>query len=177
VKKIASSFMPVHLQFADWVPFPRPRVFSFFSNPANLPRIMPAATQTRIDHLSLVPPPSSPDSASAPHAAGVGTIIETSFRPFPFLPLRARWIARITEFEWNHHFADVQHQGPFKQWHHLHEFLAETRDSVQGTLVRDQVEYEVGFGPLGRLANRLFIERQMQRIFAERQQSLPQLLS
>jgi hypothetical protein len=24
----------------------------------------------------------------------------------PFLPFRAQWIALITEFEWNHHFAD-----------------------------------------------------------------------
>jgi ligand-binding SRPBCC domain-containing protein len=42
----------------------------------------------------------------------------TSFRVFPVLPLRARWIARITEFEWNHYFADVREQGPFKNWRH-----------------------------------------------------------
>jgi ligand-binding SRPBCC domain-containing protein len=95
---------------------------------------------------------------------------------FPFLPLRAQWIARITEFEWNHHFADVQEKGPFKSWHHRHEFLAESRGGVDGTLVRDVVEYEVGLGFLGSLANLLFVERQMRGTFLARQKILPDLL-
>lgn len=166
------------LQFEDWVPFPVPRVFAFFANPQNLPRIMPAATHTRIEELHLVPPPPpSQDSLASPHAAGVGTVIVTSFRLFPFLPVRARWIARITEFEWNHYFADLQQEGPLKRWHHRHEFLHETRNGDSGTLVRDAIEYEVGFGPLGALANALFIQRQMRRTFAQRQRMLPVLLS
>jgi ligand-binding SRPBCC domain-containing protein len=138
---------------------------------------MPAPTQTRLDQLHFVPPPPLPDSVASPHAAGVGTVIVTSFRLFPFLTLRAKWIARITEFEWNHHFADVQQKGPFKSWHHRHEFLPETRNSVSGTLVRDAIEYEVGSGALGVIANSLFIERQMRRTFAHRQRILSQLLS
>jgi ligand-binding SRPBCC domain-containing protein len=151
-------------------------VFAFFSNPENLPRIMPPATDTKLDDLHLVPPPPSQDSLASPHAAGVGTVIVTSFRLFPFLPARARWIARITEFEWNHCFADVQHEGPFKRWHHRHEFLPETRNGISGTLVRDVIEYQVGFGPLGAFANSLFVERQVRRTFAQRQQILPRLL-
>jgi ligand-binding SRPBCC domain-containing protein len=136
---------------------------------------MPARTQTRIDELDLVPPPSQ-DSVTFPSAAGAGTLIVTSFRMFPFLPLRAQWIARITEFECNHYFADVQQKGPFKRWHHRHEFRAETRNGVSGTLVRDVIEYEVGFGPLGAFLNTLFIESQMRQTFAKRQEKLPQLL-
>jgi ligand-binding SRPBCC domain-containing protein len=168
------------LQFEDWVPFPVPRVFAFFSNPQNLPLIMPASTQTRIEELHRVPPPPPQDSVAYPYTAGVGTVIVTSFRLLPFLPLRAQWIARITEFEWNHYFADVkqnvQQQGPFKRWHHRHEFLSETRNRISGTLVRDAIEYEVGFGPLGELANSLFTEGQVHRTFAKRQRILPQLL-
>jgi ligand-binding SRPBCC domain-containing protein len=164
------------IQFDDWVPFPLPRVFAFFSNPENLPRIMPASTQTRIDELYLVPPPPSEDSVPFPSAAGVGTVFVTSFRPIPLLPLRARWIARITEFEWNHYFAAVQQKGPFKQWHHRHEFQAEARKGVSGTLIRDAGYYEVGFGPLGTLSNSLFVARQIRHTFANRQQILPQLL-
>jgi ligand-binding SRPBCC domain-containing protein len=169
--------MPHRLEFADWVPFALPHVFAFFSNPRNLPRLMPAATKTSVDQLQIVPPPESLDSLTFPHAAGIGTVMTTSFRMFPLLPLRAQWIARITEFEWNHHFADVQDKGPFKRWHHRHEFLAEARDGVGGTLVRDVIEYEVGFGPLGALANSLFIARQMRGTFAVRQRILPQLLA
>lgn len=138
---------------------------------------MPPATHTKLDHLHLVPPPQLPGSLPPSSTAGVGTIITTSFRLFPFLPLRAQWIARITEFEWNHHFADVQEKGPFAHWHHRHEFAPETRQGVAGTLVRDVIEYEVGFGPLGALFNTLFIERQMRHVFAQRQKRLPDLLA
>jgi ligand-binding SRPBCC domain-containing protein len=171
--------MTRQLQFADWVPFPVTRVFAFFSNPENLPRLMPPETQTRIDRLQLIAPPLPPaeDAPSNRRAAGMGSTITTSFRPFKFLPIRRQWIAAITEFEWNHHFADVQQKGPFKRWHHRHEFLPEARNARSGTLVRDIIEYEVGFGLLGALADALVIERQMRRAFAERQTILPTLLS
>lgn len=100
----------------------------------------------------------------------------TSFRVLPLLPIRARWIARITEFEWNHYFADVQEKGPFKTWHHRHEFVPELRNGVPRTLVRDIIEYEIGFGPLGAIANAVFIHRQMESTFTQRQQALPKLL-
>lgn len=165
-----------HLEFEQWVPFPLERVFAFFSNPENLPRIMPASCQTRLVDLSRRPAPPPPPGTTADKAAGVDSAIVTSFRVFPFLPLRAPWIARITEFEWNHHFADVQDKGQFKSWHHRHEFVAENRDGIAGTLVLDKIEYEVGFGLLGTIANAAFIRRQMHRTFAERQKVLPNLL-
>jgi ligand-binding SRPBCC domain-containing protein len=139
---------------------------------------MPPETQTRIDRLELIqPPPSLHQSLSVQRVAGIGSIITTSFQPFPWLSLRRLWVAAITEFEWNHHFADVQQKGPFQRWHHRHEFLPEARNGLNGTLVRDLIEYEVGFGPLGALANSLFIARQMRHTFAERQKVLPQLLA
>ena len=70
----------------------------------------------------------------------------TSFRVVPFLGVRATWIARITEFEWNHHFADIQVKGPFRVWRHRHELQAETREGVAGTVVRDTIECQLGFG-------------------------------
>jgi len=169
--------MPHQLQFEQWVPFPLEQVFAFFSNPENLPRIMPPASDTRIIRLDRVPPAAPASSAPLTQAAGPGTVIVTSFRLLPFLPLPAQWISRITEFAWNHYFADVQEKGPFKSWHHRHEFAAETRGGIHGTLVRDKIEYEVGFGPLGAIANALFVARQMRRTFDQRQQVLPRLLA
>ena len=165
------------LEFEQWVPFPLERVFAFFSNPENLPRIMPASSGTKLIALNRMPAPPSPPGSAGDKAAGVGSTIVTSFRIFPFLPLRVQWIARITEFEWNHYFADVQDRGPFKSWHHRHEFRAETRGGVAGTLVRDLIDYEVGFRFLGAMANALFVRRQMQGTFAQRQQTLPKLLA
>jgi ligand-binding SRPBCC domain-containing protein len=171
--------MPGHFEFEQWVPFPLERVFAFFSNPENLPRIMPAASGTRLIRINRTAPPAPPSEIRTDEvkAAGVGSTIVTSFRIFSPLPLRTQWIARITEFEWNHHFADLQDKGPFRSWHHRHQFARETREGIDGTLVGDVVNYEVGFGFIGQIANRLFIARQMQDTFAQRQQALPRLLS
>jgi ligand-binding SRPBCC domain-containing protein len=169
--------MPHHLEFEQWVPFPLPRVFAFFSNPENLPRIMPASSSTKLILLNRMPAAPPPPGSAGDKAAGAGSTIVTSFRIFPFLPIRARWVVRITEFEWNHYFADVQEQGPFRRWHHRHEFRAETRGEVDGTLVRDMIDFELAFGFLGAIANVLFVRRQMERTFAQRRQTLPKLLA
>jgi ligand-binding SRPBCC domain-containing protein len=166
-----------HAQFEHWVPFPLERVFLFFANPENLPRLMPPETGTRIDKLELVPPLTPPELPHPGPLAGVGSEICTSFRVFPGLPLRARWIARITEFEWDHHFTDIQAKGPFHTWHHRHEFSSELRAGIPGTLVRDQIDYSVGFGPLGTIVGRVFVARQLEKTFLCRQEALPGLLS
>lgn len=168
--------MPFHLEFEQWVPFPLEQVFAFFSNPENLPRIMPPASGTKLIELHRLPAPALPSVRDAEKAAGVGSTISTSFRILPFLPLRKRWIARITEFEWNRHFADVQDKGPFKSWHHRHEFADSTREGTPGTLIRDVIDYEVGLGLVGSIANAMFVRRQMEATFAERQKRLPELL-
>jgi len=166
--------------FEQWVPVPLERVFLFLANPSNLPRIMPPQTGTELVRLKLVPPPgigagSATITDRAP-LAGTGSEIVTSFRLVPFLPFRAQWTALITEFEWNHHFADMQKRGPFKSFHHRHELREEERQQVRGTIVRDVIEYDVGFGLLGDLAQKLFVSRQLQRTFAYRQQALEKVL-
>ena len=76
----------------------------------------------------------------------------------------------------NDFFADVQGQGPFRSWHHRHEFASEIRNGMSGTRLRDKIEYEIGFEPLGGLINMLFIAPQMRRTFAYRQQAVERLL-
>lgn len=164
-------------EFEQWVPFSLDQVFLFFANPENLPRIMPPATDTRIDALALVSPRTPFREIDTSHLAGVGSKIVTSFRAMPPLPFRALWIARITEFEWNHHFADVQEKGPFKSFHHRHEFATQENDDVRGTIVRDRLSCDIGFGPAGRVAQYLFVERQLASAFFHRQKALLTLLS
>src|SRR5581483_7307783 len=172
--------MSFHAQFEHWVPEPVEKVFLFFANPGNLPRIMPPSSGTELRELRLVPPPGvdaiRSTVSSLPPLAGVGSEIVTSFRLLPFLPFRGEWIARITEFEWNDHFADEQKKGPFKKFHHRHSFVREDRNHVIGTLVKDAIDYAVGFGILGTLAQRVAIRRIFQEMFEYRQQALSKLL-
>jgi ligand-binding SRPBCC domain-containing protein len=167
------------VEFEQWVPVVTESVFLFFANPNNLPRLMPPETATELAALRLVPPPSAPAQQAIPKddsLAGVGSEIVTSFRLFPFLPLRAQWIALITEFEWNHHFADIQKKGPFKRFQHRHEFSRVTRNGATGTTVCDVIEYDAGFGALGDLGQRLFIGPSLQQTFEYRQKMLEKLL-
>jgi len=70
----------------------------------------------------------------------------------------------------------LQVKGPFRTWHHRHEFLPQVHDGVAGTLIRDVVDYEVGFGLLGSLADRMFVRRQLQHTFAWRQKAVREML-
>jgi ligand-binding SRPBCC domain-containing protein len=168
--------MAQQVQFEQWVPFPLEQVFLFFANPENLPRIMPPQSGTRIEALKLTPPPQIAAECSRSSIAGVGSEIHTSFRPLPFLPFRASWTALITEFEWNHYFADIQKKGPFKSFHHRHQLTAETQDGIAGTIILDVIRFEAGFGWFGWLAELLFVLPQMRRAFRHRQKAVLGLL-
>ena len=162
------------IQFEQWVPIEISRVFLFFANPQNLPRIMPPTTETKLIEMKLVSPPDVAWKNGA-GLAGVGSEIITSFRLFKFPPIRSKWTARITEFEWDHHFADLQVRGPFKRFLHRHELRTEIRNGVEGTVVRDAVEFDAGYGFLGRLMEK-FIAQQMRQTFKYRQLKLEELL-
>ncbi len=99
-----------------------------------------------------------------------------SFRPVPYLPFRIHWHALIPEFVWNDHFCDTQTAGPFAYWRHCHSAIAESRDGVDGTIVRDRVEYQLPGGPLGDLANLLGGRLQMRFIFNTRHAMTAKLL-
>jgi len=162
--------------FEQWVPEPLERVFRFFSEPLNLPRLMPPELDAEIVSIRKVPPSASSGTPTSSTAAGVGTEIRLSVRLLPLVPVRTPWVARIVDFEPNHHFVDIQAKGPFRRWRHRHGFESAERDGRDGTLVRDDLEYEVGFGPLGDLVARWLVAGRVQSTFATRQARLEGLL-
>jgi ligand-binding SRPBCC domain-containing protein len=164
--------MAYHAQFEHWIAAPLDEVFAFFASPRNLPRIMPAWLDVRIEEAAIVPPP----DASCANFAGVGSTLLASYRALPFAPFRIHSTARIVGFAMNEFFSDVQDRGPFESWHHRHEFAAETRNGILGTRLRDRIEYEVGPEPLAWVLNALFIAPQMRRTFAYRQCAIERLL-
>lgn len=140
-----------HFETEDWLPYPVQQVFDFFANPENLPPIMPAWQKVRIESAKLTTPDNVPHR---PHAlAGEGSELYVTFRPLPFLPIRTGWHVLVSEFVYLSHFCDIQLAGPFKYWHHCHRMRREDRDGVEGTLVRDEVEYELPLAPLSDWAN------------------------
>lgn len=164
------------LESEQWLPFPVPMVFAFLANPQNLPPLLPAWQQARIEELRLIAPPAPPPGSPSRLGTGVGTTLILSFRMLPGLPFRMNWHAAISEFEWNSHFYDRQTAGPFSSWRHRHSVKEELRDGVAGTLVKDRVEYKLPLGPLGDLLNAVAVRAQMERIFTYRKKRMAELM-
>lgn len=166
--------MAQQFQSEKWVPAPLEKVFRFFADPHNLPRIMPPGQATKLVRLNLVPPRLVPGAASTglEQMAGTGTEMTVAFRPVPHIPMHERWILQIVDFQLNQSFGDTQKQGPFKRWHHTHSFESLVISGREGTMIRDFVEYEVGFGPVGRFLERALFQRMMRSTFNYRNRAI-----
>ena len=111
------------------------------------------------------------ESADLPVRRG-SRIVITARGPLGF---RLRWVADRRAHAargWprgrSARFADEQESGPFKSWRHEHTFTGIDEDSTRLT---DRVTYTDRFGPLGRLADRLFVRRQVEAMFRHRHEA------
>jgi ligand-binding SRPBCC domain-containing protein len=137
---------------------PPEEVFAFFSDAHNLEAITPGWLRFRIvtpGQIEMAP----------------GTLIEYRLR-LHGLPIR--WLTRIEEWEPGRRFVDVQVRGPYALWHHTHEFEA---DGDGATVVRDRVSYALPLGPLGELARRAIVARDLDRIFDHRLASVNKVMA
>lgn len=135
-----------------WLPRPPDEVFAFFADAGNLERLTPPFLQ-----FSVVTP--------QPIDMREGATIDYKLKVHG-LPLR--WRSRISAWQPPHRFVDEQIKGPYRKWVHEHTF--EPRDG--GTFVRDHVDYAV-LG--GRIVNKLFVRRDLERIFAFRTEKLQEI--
>jgi ligand-binding SRPBCC domain-containing protein len=78
--------------------------------------------------------------------------------------VRQRLSSRITEFDPPHRFVDEMVHGAFRRFRHEHEFLA----VEGGTEIVDTFDYTSPLGPLGRVADLLFLRRYMTRLLRGR---------
>lgn len=123
--------------------------FGFFADAGNLQRLTPPW----LDFAILTPRP-------IPMTAG--SLIDYRIRVHG-VPLR--WRTEISEWRPPHGFVDQQVKGPYRMWHHTHTFVA----ADGGTLVEDTVRYR----PIGgALMDRLFVRRDLVRIFMFRQREI-----
>jgi ligand-binding SRPBCC domain-containing protein len=168
--------MPSHFSTEQWLPYPVELVFAFFANPENLPRLMPHWQSARIEEATFAPPPPRPEGAPRYPgiAAGDGTRLLLSARPFPFSPFRVGWEALIEDFRWNEGFCDIQLRGPFKSWRHCHSVRPAQNPETQqhGCIVRDEVTYDLPWSALTAPAQPGFAY-----IFRHRQRRTTELLA
>jgi ligand-binding SRPBCC domain-containing protein len=146
------------LEREQLIPRPRSEVFAFFADAANLERLTPPSLRFEI----RTPPPI---------VMAAGTVIDYRIALFG---VGFGWRTVIESFEPERRFVDVQVAGPYRFWRHEHTFSDGTdgTERAGGTLVHDRVEYEVPYGPLGRVVQALFVRRQVERIFDFRRRAL-----
>ena len=146
--------MAVHvLTREQHLPRPPEDVFPFFGDAHNLEAITPAWLGFRV-----VTP--------RPIAMGPEALIEYRLR---LHGIPVRWRTRIAVWEPPHRFVDVQLSGPYRLWHHTHEFEPTPGG---GTAMRDTVRYALPLGPLGEAAHQLFVARDLARIFSFRAEAV-----
>ena len=143
----------------QYVPKNMEEVWAFFTNPENLDKITP----DNISFETLYPQNGEPIYP--------GMIIH--HKVAPLLGIKMDWISEILQVEKNHYFIDEQRFGPYAFWHHQHIF----EEVENGVLVKDLIHYKVPLGIIGTLANKLFVESQIEDIFAHRQKVLLDLMS
>ena len=128
-------------------------VWEFASSPKNLKKITP-------DYMLFNITSNNKDKIYP------GMII--SYNVAPILNIKLNWVTEITQVFENKYFIDEQRIGPYSLWHHQHLFELEDK-KVKMT---DIVTYKPPFGLLGRIANSLFIKKQLESIFEFRREKM-----
>ena len=74
-------------------------------------------------------------------------------------------------------FADEQLKGPFAKWVHTHTFQETVDEGRAKVWASDEVVYRPPLGPLGVVADKLFVRRQVDAMFAFRHKVMRERLS
>jgi ligand-binding SRPBCC domain-containing protein len=121
-------------------------VFAFFADAHNLEAITPPWLS-----FSVTTP--------RPIEMRAGALIEYRLR---LHGIPVAWLTRIEEWLPGVRFVDQQLSGPYRLWHHTHEFEP---DGHGGTVMRDTVRYALPYWPLGEVAHFLLVRRDLAAIF------------
>ncbi|TAA69216.1 SRPBCC family protein [Planococcus salinarum] len=85
--------------------------------------------------------------------------------------VKQKLTAKIIEMDRPHRFTDIMVKGAFHSFTHTHEFI----EKGSGTIMRDRFDYRSPLGILGKIADRLFLEKYMNRFIAERALALKRI--
>jgi hypothetical protein len=133
------------LENYQWIDKKRSHVFTFFSNEKNLELITPPYLHFRVLQKST-------------DEIKTGTLIDYKLK-LHGVPLK--WRTEILDFKPDEYFVDTQLNGPYKLWHHTHEFT----DLAGGTLMLDKVRYKLPLGKIGKLLAGWYVKKDVSNIF------------
>ena len=144
-------------KWTQFIPRPLEEVWEFFSRPENLNEVTPSELNFEI--LSDI----------ADQEMYEGMII--SYKVSPLLGIRMRWTTEIQRIKHGEYFVDEQRFGLYAMWHREHHF----KEVDGGVEMTDLLHYAIPFGPLGRIANALIVDKKVEEIFAYRVKAVERL--
>lgn len=145
-----------HLKQSQTLPVDREVLWEFISVPQNLNKITPTDMAFEI-------------IGEPPEKTYAGLLLEYRVK-VPLLGW-STWLTEIKYVEEGVSFMDEQRVGPYKLWLHTHKL----KDVDEGTRMTDDIRYLVPFGPIGRLANVVFVGRTLRRIFDYRRVKMEEI--
>lgn len=131
--------------------------WAFFSDPRNLSRITPPGLDFQV--ITKLPP-----------AMHEGMMIE--YRVRPLFGIQLPWLTEITHVRAPHYFVDEQRFGPYRVWHHEHEFRAVSDAETEMT---DRVHYVLPFAPFSEVIHPGLVAPQLEKIFSYRRAAVGRL--
>jgi len=139
--------MPLYVR-ETLIQAPQEVVFGFHERPDALPLLIPPWEKVTVE----VPPKSLEKGTQVILVNHMG-------------PLKLRWVAEHTAYDPPNSFQDIQKSGPFALWIHTHKVIPKGNEA---SLLRDEVEYELPMGLLGRIFGGGFARRKIDRMFEYR---------
>ncbi|MFJ7939151.1 cell division protein [Peribacillus sp. NPDC096622] len=85
--------------------------------------------------------------------------------------IKQRLKAKVTLMEKPNKFVDIMVKGAFHSFVHTHEFIEESG----GTIMKDTFQYKSPFGPIGVLADKMFLEKYIRAFIVSRAKALKKI--
>jgi ligand-binding SRPBCC domain-containing protein len=132
--------------------------WAFFSSPNN---------------LALITPPEMAFKTLSTFNEGqeiyTGMLIDYTVKPLFGIPLH--WQTQIKNVQKPYSFTDIQLKGPYRCWEHTHTFT----QTGKGVLMKDEVKYQLPFGPLGALTHALLVKKKLEALFLFRKAAIERI--
>jgi hypothetical protein len=122
-------------------------------------------------NLGLISPPWMKTKLIRESGEGLGKIIEMQVVQYNVFP--SHWLVRIEEYDRPFRLTDLVLSGPMKYFRHERTF---SQPCASLTEIKDHLEYEVPFGAIGKIADKLSIRKMMEQMFEYRHKMTKEIL-
>ena len=134
------------------------KAWDFFTSPLNLSKITPK-------DMNMVVTSGFQEGAKV----YAGMII--TYKIAPLWGIKMNWMTEITHVKEKEYFIDEQRFGPYALWHHQHHF----KEVEGGVMMTDIVNYAIGYGFIGRMANGLIVKKKLDEVFEFRERVIGEI--